>query len=265
MSNQELEKRGPSPVDRLKTVLASPSVEQQFRNALGDSASLFMASLIDIYTGDKSLQECNPNAIAMQALKAATLKLPINKSLGFAYIVPYDGQPQMQIGYKGFIQLAIRTGQYRHIHADIVYDGELQRVDKLTGEPDLNGVAKSTEVIGAFAHLETVNGFLKTVFWSLDRINAHAKRFSKSFVSGKKKTPWITDPDAMRIKTVLKALLSKYGIMSVEMISAFGADEEDRTPEAQLEDAVEEALENGALVDIEIRENSDAIPEEPDF
>ena len=132
-----------TPVQRLKTALSAESVQEQFRNALQDSAPLFVASLIDIYASDRNLQECEPAAVIMEALNAATLRLPINKNLGFAYIVPYRSkgktEPQMQIGYKGLIQLAMRTGEYRYLNADVVYEGELKSYDKLTGHMDING------------------------------------------------------------------------------------------------------------------------------
>jgi phage RecT family recombinase len=114
-------------VQNLKLTLAKASVQEQFKNALAHNAPLFIASLIDIYGGDTNLQKCQPSAVIMEALKAATLRLPINRSLGFAYIVPYGSKPEFQIGYKGYIQLAMRTGAYRYINADVVYEGEFVR------------------------------------------------------------------------------------------------------------------------------------------
>lgn len=269
----EVAKKEPSAVDRLKHVLSAPSIEEQFKNALGEQMPLFIASLIDVYSTDGTLQRCNPNLVAREALKAATLKLPINKSLGLAYIIPYKDksgelQPQFQVGYKGFVQLAVRSGQYRYINADVVLEGELRGTDKLTGELDLNGKATSDQMIGAFAYLETLNGFRKGLFWNTDRIHAHARRHSSAYKSGKN-TPWQTDFEAMAIKTVLKSLLSKYGIMSVEMIGALSADEDDRTPEARLEDAAIKALQSGEFVDVQTGEiGGEPIPEEdlgPEF
>lgn len=215
-----------TPVQRLKTALNAESVQEQFRNALQDSAPLFVASLIDIYASDKNLQECEPGAVIMEALKAATLRLPINKNLGFAYIVPYrnkgKAEPQMQIGYKGLIQLAMRTGEYRYLNADVVYEGELKSYDKLTGHLDLNGERKSDKVVGYFAYLQLLNGFSKAVYWTKDQVIEHAKRFSKSYSS--QFSPWQTDFDAMALKTVLRNLITKWGIMSVEMVQAVDRD-----------------------------------------
>jgi recombination protein RecT len=221
-----------SPVNRLKDVMSSPTVQEQFRNCLQNNAPLFVSSLIDLYGSDQYLQKCEPRAVVMEALKAATLKLPINKSLGFAYIIPFknkSGQqiPQFQIGYKGLLQLAMRSGQYRSINADKVYEGELKRIDKLSGNI-VFGDPTGSEVIGYFAHIETVNWFGKSIFWSVDQVTEHAKRFSESFKSKKdwvvQNSPWSTDFDAMATKTVLKALLGKYGIMSIEMATAFESD-----------------------------------------
>lgn len=225
MAEQQIAKR---PTDKLKAILDAPSVRQQFENALAENASLFAASILDLYSQDKALQACEPGAVVAEALKAATLKLPINKSLGYAWIVPYKERgkpkPQFQLGYKGMIQLAIRTGLYRHINADKIYEGEEVVKDRLTGEIAITGEPTTSKVIGYFAHIELINGFRKTVCWTREQVIEHAKRFSKSYKS--KYSAWATDFDAMALKTVLRSLLSKYGIMSVEMVSAFAQDQE---------------------------------------
>jgi recombination protein RecT len=226
------------PTDRLKQVIQSPTVQEQFRNALGENSGMFVASLIDLYASDSYLQQCEPGKVVMEALKAATLKLPINKSLGFAYVIPYKTksskqEPQFQMGYKGLIQLAMRTGQYRYINADKVLEGELKRHDKMTGEIEL-GEPTGSKVIGYFAMIETVNGFRKVIFWTRDQVEAHAKRFSKAYNSTH--SPWKTDFDAMALKTLLKSLLGKYGIMSIEMANAFSKDSDaDEDPQAEID------------------------------
>lgn len=211
-----------APVDRLKNILQAPSVQEQFKNALAENRNLFVASLIDLYASDKNLQQCDPAAIVREALKAAVLQLPIAKSLGFAWIVPYKGVPQFQLGYRGYIQLALRTGVYRYINADAVYEGELRGADKLTGLVDLGGERKSGKVIGYFAYLETVNGFKKAVYWTKEQVTDHAKKFSASF--GFKDGAWQMNFDAMAIKTVIRQLISRYGIMSIEMQQALSMD-----------------------------------------
>jgi len=236
------------PVEQFKQVVYKPSVQQEFKNALGDDTSLFTASLIDVYTNDKTLQQCDPNAVAMEALKAATLKLPVNKDLGFAYVIPYKGKPQMQMGYKGYIQLAMRSGQYRTINADKVYEGELVKFDKVTGEIDLSGTPTSNKVIGYFAHFETIQGFRKTIYWTKEQIVEHARHFSQSYNS--KTSPWQTNFDAMAKKTVLKQLISKYGVMTVETTRALQEDEQ------QAADVEAKENENQEIIDVESSETS---------
>jgi recombination protein RecT len=218
--------RQPRPIDALKSILKAPSVEEQFKNTLKENSGAFIASIIDLYNGDQYLQQCEPKQVVMEALKAATLKLPINKALGFSYLVPYKTKSGMiatcQIGYKGYIQLAMRTGKYRIINADLVYEGELKTVDKLTGEIDFRGEKQSNEVVGYFAHIEMVNGFAKTLFMTKEKIINHAKKYSKSY--GYASSAWQTEFDAMAKKTVIRNLLSHYGYLSVEMVGAIDED-----------------------------------------
>lgn len=219
-------------MDKLKNILQAPSVQEQFKNALAENRNLFVASLIDLYASDKNLQQCDPAAIVREALKAAVLQLPIAKSLGFAWIVSYKGIPQFQLGYRGYVQLALRTGVYRFINADVIYDGELRGADKLTGLVDLNGERKSNKIIGYFAYLETINGFKKAVYWTKEQVIEHAKRFSPSF--NFKDGAWQTNFDAMAIKTVLRQLISHYGIMSIEMQQALSIDFDNGDDEREL-------------------------------
>ena len=248
------------PVDRLKTVMASPSVQQQFQNALDKNSNLFVASLIDLYASDTYLQQCEPAQVVAEALKAATLKLPINKSLGFAYIVPYKKQgkqiPQFQLGYKGMIQLAMRSGIYKYLNADVVYEGEYRGYSKLSGDLDLNGEKKSDIVIGYFAYIESINGFKKSVFCTRDDMEKHAQKYSKAY--SRDSSPWHTEFDQMAIKTMLRRLLSKYGLMTVDMADGMQAendfDEEYRsqansTPFEMITKQAPTGLGNGETID----------------
>lgn len=223
-----VQQKQPSKIDVLKNIMKAPSIQEQFNNVLKENAGVFVASIIDLYNSDTYLQNCEPKQVVMEALKAAVLKLPINKALGFAYLVPYKKNgvqvPQMQIGYKGLIQLAMRTGEYRFINADKVYQGEFQTKNKLTGEFDMSGEKKSDVVVGFFAYIEMLNGFSKTLYMTKEQVTAHAKKYSKSYNTAN--TPWQTEFDAMAIKTVLRNLLSHYGFLSVEMASAMSADME---------------------------------------
>jgi len=220
------------PIDRLKNILAAQSVKEQFEAVLKENAGAFVASIIDLYNTDRTLQMCDPKNVVMEALKAASLKLPINKQLGFAWIVPYrdskTGQyiPTFQLGYKGYIQLCMRTGAYRYINADVVYEGELVKQDKLTGEIEIDPSKRiSDKKIGYFAFIETLNGFRKTLYMSVEEVTKHAERYSKSY--GRESSVWATDFDSMALKTCLRLLLSKYGVMSVEMQQAYIQDSVD--------------------------------------
>lgn len=239
-----------SPKDRVKALnamLQTDKAKKQFEDVLKENAPSFMASIIDLYNGDTYLQKCEPQQVIMEALKGAVLKLPMNKQLGFAYIVPYKGSATFQIGYKGLIQLAMRTGQYKYINADKVYEGELRKVTKLTGEIDFSGEKTSDTVVGYFAYIELLNGFAKTLYMTKDAVTAHAKRFSASFNASS--SPWKTDFDAMAIKTVLRNLLGHYGYLSIEMITAISNDSDGDA----VKEAKDEALsnENSELVDFE--------------
>lgn len=220
-----IEKKPKNPMDAL---LKNTETVKVLQNALKENAGAYAASILDLYNSDTTLQACSPKQVFGECLKAVSLKLPINKQLGFAYIVPYKDKtgryiPQFQIGYKGLLQLCQRTGMYKYINADVVYEGEFKGLNKLTGELDLAGEKTSDKVVGYFAYIETLNGFSHSLYKTTDEIISHAKRFSKSY--SRDSSAWKTDFDAMAIKTVLRLLLSHYGYMSVEMINAFTAEE----------------------------------------
>jgi recombination protein RecT len=260
VANTKQNKKAARPIDRLKNILAAESVQEQFKSVLRENAGAFVASIIDLYNTDKTLQLCDPKNVVMEALKAASLKLPINKQLGFSWIVPYknkQGQyiPTFQLGYKGYIQLCMRTGAYRYINADVVYEGELVKHDKLTGEIEIDSEQrKSDKKVGYFAFIETLNGFRKTLYMSVEEVTNHAQQYSKSF--GRASSVWATDFDAMALKTCLRLLLSKYGVMSVEMQRAYIEDSSDIV---QLAD---EAIEDtGEVLEIETVEEIKEVTE----
>lgn len=272
-------------VDLLKNMLNAESVQAQFKNALGKNSGTFVASVIDLYNGDKSLQQCEPKAVVMEALKAAVLHLPINKALGYAFIIPFNNsrkvkytdeqgvererwekvmEPTFQIGYKGLIQLAMRTGQYRTLNADAVYEGELRKVNKLTGEIAFDGERTSDKVVGYFCYFELLNGFAKTLYMTVEQMAMHAKRFSKGLkkettveslislaalpVSDSSTVGWMGNFHGMAIKTVIRNLLSKYGYLSVEMQNAIADDYEGETTGSTPEDQTPVVLDAEAVV-----------------
>lgn len=212
-----------SPANMMRDILDNAATKKLLQDSLKENAGAFAASILDLYNSDASLQRCDPGQVFGECLKAVSLKLPISKQLGFAYVIPYGNVPQFQLGYKGLIQLCIRTGEYKYINADVVYEGEYQGADKLTGHVDLNGERTSDKVIGYFAYIETLEGFKKAVYWSKEKVTEHAKKFSKSFNSSN--SVWKSNFDAMAIKTVLRNLLSKYCLMSVEMANALKSEE----------------------------------------
>lgn len=215
---------------KLKGILNNETMQQNFRNILAENAGAFMASIIELYQSDGALQKCDPNRVVLEALKAATLKLPINKQLGFAYIIPYNNVPTFQLGFRGLIQLAQRSGQYRYINADVVCEGESVNYNRITGMLEISGTAKSETPVGYFAYFQLLNGFEKCVYWTREKVEAHAKRYSKAW--SKADSPWHTNFDAMALKTVLKTIISKYGVMSVEFANAIANDSVDDRVEA---------------------------------
>ena len=224
-----------SPSNLMRDILDNAATKKLLQDSLKENAGAFSASIIDLYNSDTYLQRCDPRQVFGECLKAVSLKLPISKQLGFAYVIPYGNVPQFQLGYKGMIQLCMRTGEYKYINADVVYEGEYQGADKLTGHVDLNGEKTSDKIIGYFAYIETLNGFKKAIYWSKEKVTDHAKKPSKSFNSAN--SVWKSNFDAMAIKTVLRNLLSKYGVMSIEMANALQAEE---TPAEPSETTVEE-------------------------
>lgn len=233
-------------MNQFKEVLNDSQIRAQLRNSLKDNAGAFMSSMLDLYSGDTTLQNCNPQEVALECLKAASLNLPIVKSLGFAYVVPYKNKPTFTIGYKGLIQLAQRTGQYRFVNADVVYEGELTGNDKLSGMIDLSGTKTSNKIIGYFAYFKLLNGFEKILYMSKSDVEAWANKYSPSAKSNF--SPWKTEFDKMALKTCLRRLLSTYGVMSPEMQRAIA---EDKEPVSERVEAEIKQNANSIVIDID--------------
>jgi recombination protein RecT len=218
----------------VKNIIANESIKKRFQDVLGKRAFGFMASIIDI-ASNKNLEDVEPFSIVSSALVAATLDLPINPNLGFAYIVPYNDKKrgkvaQFQMGYKGFIQLAERTGQYKTINAIVVYEGDIKHINRLTGEIELDDKnTKQDKIIGYISYFRLINGFEKAFYMTVDQVEKHAKKYSQSYKSHKdyivKSSRWTTDFDTMALKTVIKLLLSKYGMLSIDMQLALETDQ----------------------------------------
>ena len=204
----------------LKTLVSSESIKKRFNEILGKKSAAFVSSLISVSNNNELLTKADPTTVVTAGIMAATLDLPINQNLGFAYIVPfYNGkkkiyEAQFQMGYKGYIQLAIRAGKYKNINAIKIYEGEIKKRNRLTGEFEL-GAPTGDAVVGYMSYFRLENGYEQYLYMSKEEMEAHAKKYSQTYKKGF--GLWKTDFDAMAIKTVLKQLLSKYGILSVEM------------------------------------------------
>ena len=212
----------------LKSVINDERTQKTFKEMLGNKAAGFLTSLINTTNGNAQLQQADPNSILKAGAIAATLDLPIDPNLGFAYIVPYynkgKNEAQFQMGYKGFVQLAIRTGQYKRINVTELYEGQFESYDPITDELKYNLDNRlSDEITHYVAYFKTINGFEKYNVMSKEEIENHAKKFSKTY--SYKGSTWQTNFNTMAKKTVLKLLLSKFGILSIEMQTAQKADQ----------------------------------------
>jgi len=193
-------------------------------------AEIFKTSLLNTVNSTTLWEKVNPLSIIQSALISTTLDLPINQNLGFAYLIPYGTNAQFQIGYKGLIQLAQRTGQYQTISASEVREGQIKDYDPLKGV-QFDWTVTDGEIIGYVAYFKLINGFEKYLYMTLKELEAHGQKYSKSYNSKDKYTKeyngiWKTNFDAMAKKTVLKQLISKFGIMSVEMQDAVVKDQQ---------------------------------------
>lgn len=232
--NQLAVKEEKNPV---KALFQRDDVKIKFQEMLGKRAASFMTSVLQIVASNDSLSKADPASIYHSAAVAATLDLPLNNNLGFAYIVPYNQKyknekgewkekqvAQFQMGYKGFIQLAQRSGQFKTIGATVVYEGQLIEQNPLTGFKFDFSQKKSDVPVGYAAYFQLLNGFEKTMFLTIDDLRKHGLKYSQTFSSSKdyvrNKSLWTTDFDSMAQKTVLKLLLSKFAPLSIEMQKA---------------------------------------------
>ena len=204
----------------IKDYFNQKNVQSEFMEMLGEKRTkAFLNSVVHVATGNSILQKASFESIFMSAAAAASLDLSISPSIGHCYIVPYKGNAQFQLGYKGFIQLAQRSGQYKKINVIEVYENQFQSFNSLTEELTANFNIEGTgKIVGYCAFFSLINGFEKTVYWSKQKVENHGKKYSKSY--GSNVSPWKTDFDAMGKKTVLKNALSKWGPLSLEMQKA---------------------------------------------
>ena len=214
--------------NNLPAMLNNDVIKNRFNEVLGKKAAGFISALLSVYNSNYQLQACDARSILGAAGLAATLNLSITPSLGQAYVVPYKGKAQFQVGVRGLIQLAHRTGKYVALHAGAVHEGELRGFDPFTGEPE-RGERISDRVVGYVAYMRLTNGFEKWLYMSTAEIEAHAEKYSQSYAydkrSKKQSSPWSTNFDAMASKTVLKKLLNAWGVLSADMAEAIQGDQ----------------------------------------
>ena len=205
----------------LDAMFKQDSVQARFQRMLGKKAPGFISSVLTVVSQNKLLQNVDMRTVLSAASIAASLDLPILPPLGRAWIVPYKGVAQFQLGYLGYVELAQRSGLYKSINVKTVYEGEVVKWNKFTEELTY-GEQEGDAAIGYCASFELLNGFRKVVYWTKDAVIKHAKRFSKSYNSSS--SPWQSDFDAMAMKTVLAYTLRHWGPMSIEMQKAMAED-----------------------------------------
>lgn len=205
---------------QLKATLNAPSVKAKFEEMLGKRAPQFMTSITSVVGNNALLQKADVNSIVMGAATAASMDLPLNANLGYAALVPFNSKDgcfaQLQIMVKGYTELFIRSGQCQSIINEVVYEGQLVKKNKFTGEYVFDEDAKkSDKIIGFMAYFRMVNGFEKYDFMTIEEVKAHAQKFSQTY--RKNAGVWRDNFEAMGCKTVLKRLLTKYAPKSIEM------------------------------------------------
>lgn len=216
--------------------LTQDAVKNQINNVIGGKdGQRFISAIVSAVNVNPALKECTNQSILSGALLGESLKLSPSPQLGQYYLVPFNDNSkgckvaQFQLGYKGYIQLAIRSGQYKKLNVLAIKEGELVKFDPLNEEIEVNLIQdeetrEKAETIGYYAMFEYNNGFRKAIYWSKSKMENHAITYSKGYKAKKGYTFWEKDFDGMAYKTMLRQLISKWGIMSIEMQSAIDAD-----------------------------------------
>ena len=229
----EVTKKPQTGLQKFNAMLENTRTQEYLTNVLGEKKQTFVSNMVALVSSNKALSECDPSTIMFSCLKATALSLPLDPSLGLAWVLPYKDNKNnttvatFQLGAKAYIQLALRTAQYRKINVRDVREGEIVGEDFVSGEMQFKKLEKdrsNAPIIGYVAMFELINGFSKQLYMSVEELDAHAKRFSQTYRKGyglwsdKEMRP------AMMEKTILKRLLSKYGVLSVEMEQAIKSD-----------------------------------------
>lgn len=224
------------PKQTFSAFLATDAMKKKINEMVGGKdGQQFVTAIISAVSTNPQLAECENSSIVSAALLGQALKLSPSPQLGQYYIVPFNNSDrgckvaQFQLGYKGYIQLAIRSGQYKKINVLAIKDGELIEYDPLNEEIKVNLIEdeelrEQAETIGYYAMFEYMNGFRKTIYWTKQKMEAHALKYSKGYKAKKGYTFWEKDFDGMAYKTMLRQLISKWGIMSIDMQTAMEKD-----------------------------------------
>ena len=205
---------------QLKSALNAPSVRQKFEEMLGKRSSQFMTSITSVVSNNALLQKADVNSIIMGSAVAASMDLPLNANLGYAALVPFNSKDgcfaQLQVMVKGWTELFLRSGQCQSIICETVYEGQLVKKNKFTGEYVFDEDAKTSDkIIGFMAYFRLTNGFEKYEYMTIEEIKAHAQKFSQTFRRGS--GIWKEHFEEMAKKTVLKRLITKWAPKSIEM------------------------------------------------
>ena len=219
----------------ISAYLTADAVKNQINQVVGGKdGQRFISAIVSAVNTNPALQECTNQSILSGALLGESLKLSPSPQLGQYYLVPFNDKnkgkvAQFQLGYKGYIQLAIRSGQYKKLNVLAIKEGELIRFDPLNEEIEVRLIEDEEEreqanTIGYYAMFEYTNGFRKAIYWSKRKMEAHALKYSKGYQAKKGYTFWEKDFDGMAYKSMLRQLISKWGIMSIDMASAIDSD-----------------------------------------
>lgn len=222
---------------KFSVMIQSDAYKNLINNTLGDPkrAAGFITAITSAVATNPALTDCDPGTILSAGLLGETLQLSPSPQLGQYYLVPFNDRKlgrkvaQFQLGYKGYIQLAIRSGQYKKLNAMAIKEGELIRYDPLNEEIEVQLIEDDNEreaapTIGYYAMFEYLNGFRKVIYWSKEKMETHALQYSQGYKAKKGYTFWEKSFDDMAIKTMLRQLISKWGIMSIDFQKAYEAD-----------------------------------------
>jgi recombination protein RecT len=211
-------------------LVKNEKIIESANRTLGSRGQQFLTSVLTLWNSDEAIQECEAKSLYNACLTAATLDLPVNKNLGFAHIIPYKNgksgktEAQFQMGWKGFVQLAMNSRLYETIGVREVHEDEIDGVNELTGEVEFDFKLGSTaDIVGYMAYFVTIDGFKKRLYMDNDRLNLHAKKYSQSFKKGF--GVWVENFEAMAKKTVVKLLLSNWGKLSTQLAQAIEEDQ----------------------------------------